>query len=522
MLARDRVGILPLHWTEHRGQLWFASEVKALFAGNPELPRALDPEGLQDALTFWAPLAPRTAFRGVRQIPPGHVRRVRGNSVRERAYWQPAFPRRGAPELANKRVEDSAREVRSALERATALRTLRADVPVGSYLSGGLDSSMVAALGATARGAPLATFSLRFHDAEYDETPYQRQMAAALGGEHREIHIGRRDIARVFPDVVLHAERPLLRTAPAPLFLLSRLVRASGIKVDLADLFREARVRRFWSRQPGSSARPALLQRLYPYLARSPVSRPAAARAFFGQDLGDAHTRGFGHGPRWRSAAALQRLLSPSLRDLLAARDPVAEFVATLPPQFDAWEPLAQDQTVEMRTLLSDYLLSAQGDRMLMAHSVEGRFPFLDPDVIDLAARLPSRHKLLGLQEKHVLKRAARGLVPAAIIERTKQPFRAPDALCFVEQGSPDWIGEVISERALHDAGVFDPAAVGSLTRKCRANANTAQLSNADNMALVTVLSTQLLHEALVRKAPDIAPPRRFPLIDRLEGMSHG
>ena len=497
-LARDRLGVRPLFLRREPSRVLFASELKAIFAADRSIPRAFDPVGLQQAFTFWGIVAPRTAFAGVEQVEPGHVMTLERGDARTRPFWTPHFPERRQGEFQGS-LRDAAGAVLAALQKATALRMLRADVPVGSYLSGGLDSSLVATLGLRACGKRFRTFSVRFEDAEYDETRWQREMAAALGSEHSDVVVSRNDIARVFPEVVRHAEQPILRTAPAPLFLLSALVREAGIKVVLTgegadeifagyDLFREARVRRFWARQPQSQARPRLLERLYPWLARTP--RPEMARAFFGRDLAAAGKPGFSHGPRWDSAAALQRLLLPALRG-----DPRDALLETLPPEFSRWSPLAQDQHLEIRTLLSSYLLSAQGDRMLMAHSVEGRFPFLDPDVIDLAASLPPRFKLCGLDEKRVLKEAARGLLPESILARKKQPYRAPDGLAFA--AGADWIEDVLDPRALRDAGVFEPQAVARLWTKVRGAG--AQLSNADNMAITGVLSTQLLHRTLVQ-----------------------
>jgi asparagine synthase (glutamine-hydrolysing) len=197
-----------------------------------------------------------------------------GGARRERAWYTHSFPRSRDEELRCTPGE-AAEAVRAALERATRLRVVRADVPVASYLSGGLDSSLVAALAIGQREGRLSTFSLRFEDAEYDETRYQRAMIARIESEHHEIVVSKRDIAEAFPRAVAHAERPLLRTAPAPLFLLSGLVRERGIKVVLTgegadetfagyDVFREAKVRRFWAKSPGSRARPLLLDRLYP------------------------------------------------------------------------------------------------------------------------------------------------------------------------------------------------------------------------------------------------------------------
>jgi asparagine synthase (glutamine-hydrolysing) len=508
VLARDRLGVRPLHYCEHGGRLFFASEVKAIFAADASIVRALDPVGIDQTFTFWSPVAPRTPFAGVRELEPGHVRTYVDGRVEDHAFWRPRYPEDGAGGFRGS-LDDAVHAVRDALEQATCLRLLRADVPVGSYLSGGLDSSLVAALAHRATGERLVTFSLRFEDAEYDETVFQRMMVERLGSEHRELVVSRRDIAEAFPDVVLHAERPILRTAPAPLFLLSGLVRRAGIKAVLTgegademfagyDLFREAKVRRAWARHPGSTLRPRLLERLYPYLARSPVAQRAMAVQFFGRDLEHAGAPGFGHGVRWSVTSALKRLFSPAVRGALAGHDTVSELLTSLPPEMARWAPLAQDQYLEVRTLLAGYILSSQGDRMLMAHSVEGRFPFLDPDVVALADSLPPAFKLRVLDEKHVLKRAAVDLVPPAILQRKKQPYRAPDALSFVDSPASEWL----DERAVADAGIFDPATVALLWRKCLARRGEAQLSNADNMALVGVLSTQLLHEQLVRRSP--------------------
>ena len=198
-----------------------------------------------------------------------------------------------------------------------------------------------------------------------------------------------------------------------------------------------------------------------------------------------------------------------------------ARLLASLPADFARWPHLAQDQYLEVRTLLTGYLLSSQGDRMLMAHSVEGRFPFLDVDVVALADSLPPSFKLRGLDEKHVLKRAAAGLVPAEIVRRPKQPYRAPDARSFVGPGTPVWVGEVVAEPAVRDAGVFDPAAVARLWRKVRAHPADRPFSNADNMALVGILSTGLLHEQLVRQAPERDAALHFQtVVDRVAGPS--
>jgi asparagine synthase (glutamine-hydrolysing) len=527
VLARDPFGVRPLYIAEHDGRLSFASEVKALFAGDPALPRRLDPAGLDQLFTFWSTVAPRTVFEGIEELEPGTVRIYSSSGVRQSRAYDPGYPADDVASFTGS-LDDAVDEVRSALSEATSLRMLRADVPVGSYLSGGLDSSLIAALGLRAKGSNFSTFSLRFEDAEYDETSYQRLMAERLGSEHREVLVSRADIARVFPDVIRHTERPVLRTAPAPLYLLSRLVHEAGIKVVLTgegademfagyDLFREAKIRRFWAAQPESASRPRLLERLYPYLERSPVAQRAMSRQFFGRGLDRYRDPGFGHDPRWTSTSALKRLFSADLRARIGTRDARAALLADLPAGFLSWTPLAQDQYLEVHTLLSGYLLSSQGDRMLMAHSVEGRFPFLDRRVAALAESLPPQYKLRVLDEKHVLKRAAADLVPASILTRAKQPYRAPDALSFTCAEAQDWMAEVAGPSAVTEAGCFDPGAVAQLLAKCAARAASGQFSNADNMGVVGVLSTQLVHHHFIRTRPTASRPATIrTVVDRL------
>jgi asparagine synthase (glutamine-hydrolysing) len=526
VLARDPFGVRPLYVSVHDGRLYFASEVKAIFAANPSIPREFDPCGLAQVFTFWTSLAPVTVFKGVAEIRPGTVRTYENGRIHETPSYTPAFPENGNSAFTGS-LDDAVDAVRAALEKATSLRMLRADVPVGSYLSGGLDSSLVSALALRAKGHGFQTFSLRFADAEFDETEFQRAMARHLGTDHHEVLVSRADIARVFPSVVMHAERPILRAAPAPLYLLSRLVRENGIKVVLTgegademfagyDLFREAKVRRFWGRQPASKWRPSLLGRLYPYLQRSPVSQQAMAQSFFGQNLHAMHQPGFGHETRWRSTGALKRLFEPAISEAVGS-DVVTELLASLPDAFHRWSPLAQDQHIEVRTLMSGYLLSAQGDRMLMAHSVEGRFPFLDRDVVTLAESLPDSFKLRVLDEKHTLKRVAAELVPSEIRARKKQPYRAPDALALATPEAESWVEEVASPEALRDSGVFRADAARQLIVKCRRLAASGQFSNSDNMAIVGMLSTQLLHAGFIRRIPSASSVDKVKtLVDRI------
>lgn len=505
LLARDRVGIRPLFFARDSQRLLFASEIKALAAAG--YPLRLDRRGLGQVFTFWSPIGQQTVFKGVQALPPGHVLVVEDGRENLHCYWrwEAAAERTACADS----YQDAAHRVRELLIEAVRLQ-LRADVPVGAYLSGGLDSSAIVSLIKNFTSTPLRTFSVAFEEAEFDESAYQNVMVKYAGtdAEHSTIRCTRKDIAALFPRFIEHAECPVLRTAPVPLMMLSQLARESGYKVVLTgegadevfggyDLFKEAKIRRFWARQPGSRARAALLTRLYPYLKHSPVGNAAYAGSFFGQGLQDVANPFYAHLPRWNTTRRLWTFLSAETRAEFNGWEPLTDMAALLPGSFADWNGLGRDQYVEAHSLLSGYLLSSQGDRVAMANSIEGRFPFLDHRVIEYANSLPARFKLRGLTEKAVLKRALDGVIPQEILKRIKQPYRAPDSMCFFEAGRPhDYVEALFAPERIRDAGYFEAAAVARLFEKCRTG---RAIGFGDNMAFVGILSTMMLDEIFIR-----------------------
>ena len=525
VLSRDRLGVRPLYYASSGDRLLFASEVKALFT-DPHVTRAFDPVGLDQVFTFWSTVAPRTAFAGVWQVPPGTYVVSRDGIVGDpQTYWQPSFPERGGGRSHD--LEDNAARLRERLIEATRLRFERSDFPVGAYLSGGIDSAVTTAIIREFTDADLHTFSLRFADAEYDEGDHQSLMVRRLGTTHRDVVVSHRDIGDVFPEVVRHAETPLLRTAPAPMFLLSRLVRESGYKVVVTgegsdevlagyDIFREAKVREFWAKDPHSPHRARAIELLYPWLGRNPNQAPAFARTFFARNL-DPTDPALSHRPRWDTTAALKMMLAAEWTDV--SRDASADLLLRMPAGAERWDSLSRAQWLEMKTLLPGYILASQGDRMLMANSVEGRFPFLDADVLELAGRLPARQKILGLDEKHLLKRAFRDILPPEIVARPKQPYRAPDASGFVGTNAPAWVEEMTDPAAVESVGLFKPVVVRSLMEKAR-RSHGRGLSHTDSMRLAAVLSTQLLHDQFLgrgRTSVLARPPHPAAAFDRVD-----
>ncbi|ALK08703.1 asparagine synthase (glutamine-hydrolyzing) [Blastochloris viridis] len=514
LLARDRAGVRPLFYATRGGCLYFGSEIKSLLAV-PGMTAAIDPIALDQTLTFWFPLAPRTIFKDISELPPGHILLAEGERVRVEPYWRLSFPDAHDPGGLDRRdPRDIADELRALLFDATRIR-LRADVPVGAYLSGGLDSSIITAIMKRLAPDRLRTYSLAFEDAEFDERVFQLAMAEALGTDHHTVLATEADIARCFPDIVAHVEQPLVRTGPAPLFLLAKFVRAQGLKVVLTgegadevfagyDIFKEAKLRRFCAAQPGSKRRLLLLQRLYPYLPRLKTQSQSYREAFFVGGSDDLADPLFSLLPRTRMTQGAKAFYTAELRDRLAGYDALADLRERLPADFPRWHPLSQAQYLEMAFLLPGYILSSQSDRVAMAHAVESRFPFLDPRLIDFAGRLPPQLKLRVLREKHILREATRDLVPAMIADRPKQPYRAPEGRAFVGPAAPPYVTDMLAPATLAKVGLFAPAAVDKLVRKCTGG---RLVSARDNLALTAILSTQLLAQRFVRRTSASAEP---------------
>jgi asparagine synthase (glutamine-hydrolysing) len=510
LLARDRFGVRPLVYAVRGGTLYFASEAKALFATG-EVEAAPDLLALDETFTLWAPRAPRTAFRGVSALEPGTYAVWRDGRLDVARWYELRYP--DADAARRPEPPDAVEELDALLRSAVSLR-MRADVPVGAYLSGGLDSSITAALAAARTPLALRTFSVAFDDPRLDESAFQRLVAERIGSRHAVERVGGGAIAAAFPDVVWHAETPLVRTAAAPMYVLARLTRERGITVVLTgegadevflgyDLFKEAVVREFCLRRPDSAVRPRLLDRLYPYLAGA--GRGDFWRRFF-LDAGGRDDPLFSHLPRILLTSRIREFYSAAMRDALAGADVLAELRHSLPADFARWSTLDRAAYLEASILLPSYLLGSQGERMGMAHGVEGRFPFLDHRLFEFAAALPARSKLRGLHEKDILRRWSEGVVPAVVRERPKQPYRAPDAPAFFGADAPEYVEALLGEAALRQVGVFEPAAVAGLLRRCRAGRVTGF---AENQALVAILSTQLWHDRFLRaaSAPPALPP---------------
>jgi asparagine synthase (glutamine-hydrolysing) len=523
-LARDRMGIRPLFYKLDGSCLSFASEIKAIFA-DPTTQRALDLTTLSDIFTCWSPIDDLSPFEGIKQLMPGHYAFVRSEGIATKRYWQIPYGQQqtnGAP------IEEWKEELEELIKDACRIR-LRADVPVGAYLSGGLDSTYTTSVVKNFFNNQLCTFSVSFSDSRFDEAFFQMKAVQSIGTDHKLIRITDGDIGQIFPDVIWHTETPLLRTAPAPLFQLASLVRENNFKVVLTgegsdeifagyDIFKEGRIRRFWAEEPDSKTRPKLFQKLYPDIFGHADSRATAfLESFFKKGMSEIDSPIYSHMIRWENAKPLKGFFSDTMRrDLQNGPDFVDRFTASLPADFLNWDPLSRAQYTEATLFLSNYLLSSQGDRMAMAHAIEGRFPFLDYRVVEFATRVPPYYRLRGLRDKFILREAAADLIPRELAYRQKQPYRAPISRCFFGEEALPYVEDLLSETSLREKGYFHAGKVSKLVDKIRRQQGQL-LSERENMALIGILSTQLLDEMFIKDFPhkSIVLPEQVTVYDR-------
>jgi asparagine synthase (glutamine-hydrolysing) len=495
--ARDRYGIVPFFYYKTNLLLTFASEIKAILNAHPEL-KEFNIQSLRDLFTLWATLPGETLFTNIRELEPGHFFVFNKNDFYLKKYWDfPLIDDASKNETDLKKISNNIREI---FYDAVKIR-MRADVPVGSYLSGGIDSSLNTSLVKFNFNQRLKTFGIRFSDTAYDEGKFQQIMAEYINTEHQEIFIGDHSISAHLEDVIWHTEKPLLRTAPVPLFLLSKIVRQNNTKVVITgegadeifggyNIFREAKARAFWGRNPNSQLRAKLLLKLYPYIFKDDKSK-LTLKTFFGHNIENYDSPFYSHEIRWNNSKKLSRFL---IEQMHPANSSEENFKSSLPEEFFRTDLLTRAQYLEIKLFLSGYLLSSQGDRMAMANSVEMRLPYLDHRLAEYLSFIPSRLKIYGMNEKFLLKKTFRNDLPSEIIRRDKTPYRAPIKKVFTQ--SKELNEKYLSKEAIKDSNIFDADKVHLLMKK---NDRSKYIDEWDNMSLSGIITTQIFCEKFIK-----------------------
>ena len=502
-LARDRTGIRPLFYTKVNGNLSFCSEIKGLLE-LPFVKRNFSAKSIVQTFTYWSPITPSTPFENIFELQPGHFMII-NDKVTIRKYWDYDFSNQLA--RTDISLKQATEEFYELLLDSVRLR-LRADVKVAAYLSGGIDSTATTYLIKQIFPDNVDTYSIGFTDKEFDESEYQNEAARYLKTNHIGISCTSNDIAKSFIDTIRCGEYPVLRTAPAPLYLLSKRVRQDKIKVVITgegademfagyNIFKESKIRRFWAKEPGSKLRPLLLAKLYPYLPAIKNSNINMLKLFFGYKLNDTNNPFYSHLLRWHNTSRITSYLSDEFFDSSGSLTSFDDASAILPSNFNDWSNLAKAQYIEAKIFMSGYLLSSQGDRMAMGNSVEGRYPFLDHRLIEFASKLPDDYKLNGLTEKYILKKSMAGKIPGSIVNRSKQAYRAPISL-DIFKGS-EHFENYMNTDSINKSGVFDKSKTEKLINKFN---NGKNISEVDNMALIAIFSTRIIEDLFIRNKP--------------------
>ena len=520
LLARDRTGICPLFYAECGDLLLFASEMKAIFATGLLRPE-IDPRSLDAVAAFGCVPAPRTIFRGIHCLPAAHFMEVKDGQLQIKQYWDIPYPDKG--DYARRSESEWAEELRSLLS-AAARRRLRADVPVGMYLSSGIDSASVAAMIADTEGIKTRVFSIGFPEPGFDESERTKSLASQLGLKARILLYTQKDLAADFPRLIYHAETPTISTESAPLMALSGLAKKyvtvvltgegsdealGGYEYFQWEALRQASAERL----RGKAALVALKPVFSATFGRDNPFFPNEGSSRWAEEVFGFYPAGMMLFHNWR---ALRRLTySTGMLDR-ADRASDAELIELPRERILKWDQMNRSLYVSSRVFLQGHLLATHGDRVLMANSVEGRYPFLDRTVQEFLARVPPSLKMApnGLlpTAKYLLRRAMQDRLPEEVVHRSKKMFLAPFGTPFVGSDAPEYARELLSERALKEYGYFDPLRVGSIVRIMEKMKGELGRDRGEHvrfgrrvwrrtlygMALTFVLSTQLL-ESYVR-----------------------
>lgn len=505
ILARDRFGICPLYWSRQGDWLLFASEIKALLASGM-VPARPDLRGIDHAFNFFAMPGPVTCFQGVNCLLPGHFVRIQlgqpGETARvsEKVYWEIDFPNQGE--------EDPGKDPKVLVDRFEELmlkaveRRLRADVPVVSYLSGGVDSSQVVAMASKVRGNPIPTFTIQIIDPKLDESREAAVVSKHVGSEGIVVRFGAEETLNVYPRLIRAAEGPVIDTACGALLLLAEQVHAHGYKVALtgegADewlagypWYKIHKLINWLDGVPGLPLSP-LARKAYVWLTRTPApDRAWLNRAYDAVGGANAWLEVYG-----MMSTARKRFYSQETQYALADHVPY-EHLGLNQERMKHWHPLNRSLYIGARVQLPGLLLNHKGDRVAMHSSVETRYPFLDEEVYSFLAGLHPRWKLRGFQDKRLLRMMAERWLPKEIAWRTKAMFRAPfDS--FHGGQLPPFVDQLLSEESLRKTGYFDPKSVHHWRENFRNLKNVSYRRTFVEMGLVGVVATQLWHHTFI------------------------
>lgn len=494
-LFRDPFGIRPVFYSTFKSQFVFCSEIKGIVRTNLE-EYYIDEKSMAQTCMFWTNIGKQTSFKNIFSLPAGQYLKWNLNKkILKRHYIFPTFKKK-----INNFKDISLKEI---LEKAVE-NQIHGEVEYGCYLSGGIDSSILASF--LSKQKKIKTFSISFENEEYDESYFQNLMSKKINSEHYNLVINEKMISDNFEKTVYHAEALLFRTAPVPMYLLSKVVKENNIKVVYSgegadeilfgyDIFFENRIRQFWRRNPSSLIRPQLLKRLYGYLPQFKNSRYFSILKDFYSSTLEKESIFYSHLVRWSQFKHVSSFFNFS-KENENEENILNDFKENLPEGYKSLNDDEQNQYIEINTLLSNYLLSSQGDRMSMANSVEGKFPFLDENLVSYAASIGSKQLAPNLVSKKMLKDNFKNIIPRAILDRPKIAYQAPEARSFVNETFTSKIVEDIIYN-INELPYVNKKNFLNLISKLKDPCSSKRIGFRENMAFIITLSYFSLNKAV-------------------------
>jgi asparagine synthase (glutamine-hydrolysing) len=495
-LFRDPFGIRPVFYSIFENQFIFCSEIKGIIRSNLE-GYCIDEKSIAQTCMFWTNIGTQTSFKNIFSLPSGHYLKWNLNKkILKRHYIFPTLKKK----INN--FEDVS--LKAILERAVK-NQIHGEVEYGCYLSGGIDSSILASL--LSKEKRIKTFSISFDHDEYDESYFQNLMSKKINSEHYNLIINEKMIADNFEKTVYHAETLLFRTAPVPMYLLSKLVKENNIKVVYSgegadeilfgyDIFFENRIRKFWKKNPNSLIRPQLLKKLYGYLPQFKNSRYFSIIKDFYNSTLEEESIFYSHLVRWSQFKHVSSFFNLS-KENENEENILSDFKKTLPDGYKFLNDDNKNQYIEINTLLSNYLLSSQGDRMSMANSVEGRFPYLDENLVLFATSAGCKKLAPNLDAKKMLKNSFKNIIPRDILDRPKVAYQAPEARSFVNETFTSKIVEDIMDN-IHYLPYVNEKNFLNLISKLKDPYSSKRVGFRENMAFIIILSYFSLNKAAI------------------------
>ena len=489
-LARDPFGEKPLYYIHRENEFMFSSDIRSLTQYIDKLD--YDVRGIKDIATTWGPILNHTIYKEIHMVMPGEYIEYSAGKLHSTTYFYPNIQVKKSEKSENALVDELEELMLHSIKER-----ISHEVPTAFYLSGGIDSALIIAMAKKVMGESVSTFSIHMKEEKFSEASYQSMLANYFESDHHEIKVGSEDILDSLEDFILHVQQPLTRVGCLPMYLLSKFVREHGIKVVLSgegadelfggyDIFKESLIRSFCEKNPDSVKRPLLYGAINQFATNDTMNRGATMNMFYNQVKTSQEYSS--HLLRWKLGDQMFQFIAPSLKTEWKKYSVIDAMRVSNNKEYDQMSILSKAQSVEIRTLLSNYLLTMQGDCAAMSHAIECRYPFLDKDVVKFAFGLEDKYKIRGMNEKYLVRKLATKYLPNEIVHRKKFPYRA--TIDLHELLSSSKFQKYFSHEEIEKNGLFHAKAVDKFIQKLQ---SSIKITEKEFMMVMFLLSMQII-----------------------------